>query len=69
MDPFERAETDSNNYNVWWEEIAQIIGTASQDVVGRMVMSFKDFPPRQAPSSFSVDQVMDGMRRAGAGNK
>ena len=46
-----------------------MIGTASQDVVGRMVMSFKDFPPRQAPSSFSVDQVMEGMRHAGGDNR
>jgi arylsulfatase len=69
MDPFERAETDSNNYNVWWEEMAQIVGVSSQEVIGQMVGTFQEFPPRQRPASFSVDQVMEGMRRMGSAGR
>jgi arylsulfatase A-like enzyme len=67
MDPFERAATDANNYNVWWEAIGQIAAVPAQQITGRMVMTFKDFPPRQRPSSFSVDQILEGMRSAGGG--
>lgn len=69
MDPFERAETDSNNYNVWWEEMAQIVGVSSQEVIGQLVGTFQEFPPRQRPASFSVDQVMEGMRRMGSASR
>jgi hypothetical protein len=40
------------------ERIAQIIGVATQDYAGRMIVSFKEFPPRQKPASFNLDQVM-----------
>ena len=58
MDPFERASIDSNSYYEWMERMAQIVGVAAQDYVGRMIVSFKEFPPRQKPASFNLDQVM-----------
>jgi hypothetical protein len=36
----------------------------SQAYVGDWLASFKDFPPRQKPASFSLDQVMDQLMSA-----
>jgi hypothetical protein len=33
-----------------------------------MVMSFKEFPPRQKPASFNLDQVLEGFTAGGHGN-
>ena len=58
MDPFERASITSNVYHDWLMERAFFVVPA-QDLVGRFIETFKEFPPRQRPSSFSVEQVMD----------
>ena len=67
MDPFERASTDANGYYEWMERMAQIVGVASQDYVGKMIVSFKEFPPRQKPASFNLDQVMQSLTEANQG--
>jgi arylsulfatase len=36
--------------------------------VGKWLQSFKDFPPRQKPGSFSLDRVMEAITK-GAGDK
>jgi arylsulfatase len=36
----------------------------AQAMVAQFVETFKDFPPRQKPSSFSVDEVLAQMERA-----
>jgi len=33
--------------------------TTAQAFVGNWLQSFREFPPRQKPGSFSLDQVMD----------
>jgi arylsulfatase len=58
MDPFERAPITSNTYFDWSIRHAFLV-VPTQDVVGQFVATFKEFPPRQRPSSFSVEQVMD----------
>ena len=30
----------------------------AQDLVAKFLMTFKEYPPRQGPSSFSVDQII-----------
>jgi arylsulfatase len=30
-------------------------------------MTFKDFPPRQKPASFTIDQAMDALMRSTSG--
>ncbi len=57
-DPFERADTTSNTYWDWYLRKAYLI-TAAQDLVGRFLETFKDFPPRQRPASFTIDQAME----------
>jgi arylsulfatase len=56
-DPFEKAEHNSSYYSDWMFHRAFLLVPA-QAYVARWVASFKEFPPRQKPASFSVDEVM-----------
>ncbi len=67
MDPFERASVDANGYYEWMEAVAQWAGAPAQVLAGRMVASFKEFPPRQKPASFNLDQVMQALTQGGEG--
>jgi arylsulfatase len=57
-DPYEQADLGSNTYNEWWAARTPRIlhGTA---VLTPFLMSFQQFPPRQRPASFTVDQVLE----------
>lgn len=59
-DMFERADTDSNNYNRWMLERAYLLVPA-QAIVGNFLQSFAEFPMRQKPAKFNVDDVMKMM--------
>ena len=37
---------------------------ASQTIVAKFLDSFKDYPPSQRPSSFSIDQIVEKMQRS-----
>ena len=63
LDPYERADITSNTYYEWAFQRAFLVVPA-QAIVAQFVESFKDFPPRQKPSSFSVDEVLASMSRA-----
>ena len=58
-DPYERADTDSNQYNVWWGESIDSMSGVPLSVVGKFVATLQQFPPRQRPASFTVDQIME----------
>jgi arylsulfatase A-like enzyme len=60
MDPYERADITSNTYWDWTIQHA-FLAVPTQAFVAQFIATFKDFPPRQRPSSFSVDQIMDQM--------
>jgi arylsulfatase len=60
-DPFERADTTSNTYFDWMIDRVFLIVPA-QAYVARMLESFVEFPPRQAPATFSIDQVVAKLR-------
>jgi arylsulfatase A-like enzyme len=66
LDPYERADITSNTYFDWTIQRAFLIVPA-QAMVGQFAETFRDFPPRQKPSSFSVDEVMASMSRAHGG--
>ena len=59
-DPFERADTDSNNYNRWLIQRAYLFGP-TQVVVGNFLQTFAEFPMRQKPAKFNVDDVIKKM--------
>ena len=64
-DPFERGP-ESFEYGKWMAERMFLIVPA-QAVAGKWLESFKEFPPRQKPASFSLSEVMEKMSAAHAG--
>jgi arylsulfatase A-like enzyme len=58
MDPYERADITSNTYNDWLLRHGFLM-VGAQAVVAEFVGTFKEFPPRQRPQSFSIDQIME----------
>jgi arylsulfatase len=67
-DPFEFADTTSNTYWDWLIDHAFMLVPA-QAIVAEFLGTFKEYPPRQKPASFSVDQVMEKLEapHGGAG--
>ena len=65
-DPFERADTDANNYDTWWVRRVFTLVPA-QTFVGEFIETFEDFPPRQKPAKFNVDEALSKLRDS-AGN-
>jgi arylsulfatase len=57
-DPLERAEIEAGDYDKWFIEHLFVLVPA-QAIVARHIQSFKEFPPRQRPGSFSVEQVLE----------
>jgi arylsulfatase len=62
-DPFERADTDANSYNVWWDHKIGAMGMLGIVATQQFMDSFRDFPPRQRPASFTIDQMMEPFYR------
>ncbi len=60
-DPFERADTDSNSYNLWWDHKIAAVGAQGRVAVAQFVGSLQQFPPRQRPGTFTVDQIMEAI--------
>jgi hypothetical protein len=57
-DPFERADITSNTYYDWMLDHAFLLVPA-QAFVAEQLKTLAEFPPRQKPASFSIQQVMD----------
>jgi arylsulfatase A-like enzyme len=64
-DPFERADHESNYY-VDWRARRVFLLVPAQAYVAQFLQSFKEFPPRQKPASFSIDQVLQKLQAAPA---
>ena len=62
-DPYERAMLTSNTYFDWMIDRAFAFVPA-QAYVARFLETFREFPPRQKPASFTIDQVMERMLEA-----
>jgi arylsulfatase len=60
-DPFERAQHEAGDYVRWLVDHAFVLVPA-QAIVGRHLQSFREFPPRQRPGSFNVEQAMEKLR-------
>jgi hypothetical protein len=56
-DPFEKAPIESSYYDDWRVRRLFLLVPA-QAYVAKWISSFKDFPPRQKPASFSIDEIM-----------
>ena len=62
-DPLERADTDSNGYNNWWDRKVAPVGMQGQVAVMQFVQSLQQFPPRQRPATFTVDQILEVLKQ------
>jgi len=60
MDPFERASDESVSGLLWAVERMFVLAPAAT-YVGDWLQSFREFPPRQKPGSFSLDRVMESV--------
>jgi arylsulfatase len=60
-DPFETADHEGMDYERWRVEHLFLLVPAQQ-YVGQFLTSFKEFPPRQKPGSFSIDQVLSALQ-------
>ena len=65
-DPFERADITSNTYYDWLLDHAYLV-FAAQGIVTQFLATFQKFPPRQKPSSFTIDQALEKMQDAAIG--
>lgn len=57
-DPYEYAPMASIHYWRWLSDHAYLI-TPSVAKVGEYLKTYKDFPPRQRPATFSIDQIIE----------
>src|SRR5271157_5754892 len=58
---FERSQHEAGDYVRWFVDHAFVVVPA-QGIVAQHLMSFNEFPPRQRPGSFSVEQAMEKLR-------
>ncbi len=64
-DPFERASEDASMFYDKWKADRAFLLVPAQMIVGEFLKTFADFPPRQTPASFSVDQAIEKARQKG----
>ncbi|MEL6208101.1 MAG: arylsulfatase [Pseudomonadota bacterium] len=63
-DPFERAYHEAIGYPLWRLERTYLLAPA-QAFVGNFLATFQEYPPRQEPGSFSIDQVLRKLQDGG----
>jgi arylsulfatase len=61
-DPFERAEDSSVYYDKWFIDRVFLLVPA-QLMVAEYLKTFEQFPPRQRPASFSINEALDKARQ------
>lgn len=63
-DPYEIAPVTSNTYYDWALDRSYLLVPA-QDIVGKFLVTFKEYPPRSKAASFSIEQVMEKLTDPG----
>ena len=62
-DPFERATEDASMFYDKWLADRSFLLVPAQAIVGQFLKTFEEFPPRQKPASFSIDQALEKARQ------
>jgi arylsulfatase len=62
-DPFERAKEDALMFYGKWVMDRSFLLVPAQAIVGQFLKTFAEFPPRQKPASFSIDQALEKARQ------
>jgi arylsulfatase len=63
-DPFERGPQDASMFYDKWMADRAFLLVPAQAIVGEFLKTFAEFPPRQKPASFSIDQALEKARQA-----
>ncbi len=66
-DPYERGQ-EGIGYNEWWYRHS-FYAVPVQNIVGQFLMSFKQYPPRQKPGSFTVDKALEALSQTTPGSQ
>ena len=61
-DPFERGDEDGSVFYDKWMADRAFLLVPAQAIVGEFLKTFEEFPPRQKPASFSIDQALEKAR-------
>jgi arylsulfatase A-like enzyme len=62
-DPYERADKDASVFYDKWVVDRAFLLVPAQMLVGQFLKTFEQFPPRQRPASFSIDQALEKARQ------
>lgn len=57
-DPFERADEDGNMFYGKWAMDRAFVIVPAQAIVGQFMQSLMEFPPRQTPASYTIDDIL-----------
>jgi arylsulfatase len=63
-DPFERGDEDASMFYDKWMADRAFVLVPAQAIVAQFLKTFEEFPPRQKPASFSIDQALDKARES-----
>ena len=63
-DPFERGDEDGSVFYDKWMADRAFLLVPAQGIVGEFLKTFREFPPRQKPASFSIDQALEKARES-----
>jgi arylsulfatase A-like enzyme len=62
-DPFERGKEDGTLFYGKWMADRAFLLVPAQAIVQEFLKTFEEFPPRQTPASFSIDQALEKARQ------
>jgi arylsulfatase A-like enzyme len=65
-DPYERADITSNTYFDWIFDNSYLV-LAGAVLAAQFLSTFQEFPPRQRPATFSIDQAVEKLHAALSG--
>ena len=63
-DPFERGKEDGTLFYGKWMADRAFLLVPAQAIVVEFLKTFEEFPPRQTPASFSIDQALEKARQS-----
>jgi arylsulfatase len=67
IDPGERGQ-EGMGYDNWFYRRA-FLAVPIQEIVGKTLATFQEFPPRQKPASFTIDQALEALSKPAAPGK
>ena len=62
-DPFERGKEDGTLFYGKWMADRSFLLVPAQAIVGEFLKTFQQFPPRQKPATFSIDDALEKARK------